>query len=321
MNTNPAAGVIGVGTMGQHHARVYEELPQVTLAGVADSDATRGRSIANQYGTVYRSRGELLETVDIVSIAAPTRYHDQLASEAIDHGVDVLVEKPFVSDLAAGRKLRKRAREADVTLQVGHVERFNPAVQALEDIVSELDLIAITTRRLGPPVDRDTADSVVRDLMIHDIDVVLSQVGRDITNITATSPPDQDYVTASLELEGGVVATLTASRVTQEKVRELAFTADDCRVNVDYASQSIQVHRHSLPEYYEDEDGLRYRHESIIERPTIENGEPLKAELTAFLEAAAGERDPVVTAEDGIRALEIARRIERAAGIDDPLPA
>jgi predicted dehydrogenase len=309
------AGVIGVGTMGHHHARVYEELPGVTLAGVTDADPTRADAIADRYGTVARSQGELLSAVDVVSIAAPTRYHESLVGAAIDHGVHVLVEKPFVTDLVAGRELADRAREADVTLQVGHVERFNPAVRALDDIVSELSLIAVSAQRLGPPVDRDCADSVVRDLMIHDIDVIRAHLDGEITTVSATSPPGRDYVSANLAFDDGVVATLTASRVTQEKIRELAFTADDCRVDVDYANQSVQVHRHSLPEYYQDDGGLRYRHESIIERPTVENGEPLKAELSAFVEAARDRGEPVVTPEDALDALELASRIERAAGL------
>jgi predicted dehydrogenase len=318
MNHTALAGVIGVGTMGQHHARVYEELPGVTLAGVTDHDDQRAEIVAQRYGTVARSRDELLETVDVISVAAPTRYHEQLATEAIEYGVDVLVEKPFVTDIETGRDIAARAEEAGVTLQVGHVERFNPAVRALDDIVSDLDVIAVAAQRLGPPVDRDLQDSVVRDLMIHDIDVIVSHLDSPVTSVAASSPMGQDYVTAHLEFDSGIVASLTASRVTQEKIRELAFTATDCRVDVDYASQSVQVHRHSLPEYYQDEGGLRYRHESIIERPTVENGEPLKAELSAFVEAATGQSEPVVSAADGLRALDIAIRIEQAAGIDPP---
>ena len=314
----PTAGVVGVGSMGQHHARVYNELPGVDLGGVADADEERAGDVAAKYGTDAMDQTELLERCDAVSIAVPTRYHYGVATEAIDRGVNVLIEKPFVSDLARGRELVEMARERDVALQVGHVERFNPAVRALSDIVTDLDVIAVDVQRLGPPVDRDSKDGVVLDLMIHDIDVVLSTIGSSVERVSAMGTRDRNHVTAQLELADGVVADLTASRVTQEKVRRLAITAEECRVNVDYEAQSVQIHRHSVPEYYESDGDLRYRHESIIERPTIENGEPLRAELEAFVEAATTGSRPPVTGEDALAALDVARRIDDHATGEPP---
>lgn len=313
MTDSLSAGVIGVGTMGHHHARVYNELPDVELVGICDADQTRAAAVADDYGTVARERNELLDAADVVSIAVPTRFHHRLAGAAIERGVHVLVEKPFVTDLAEGRELVARADERDVVLQVGHIERFNPAVRALMDIVPDLDVIAVDVRRLGPPVDRDTRDGVVRDLMIHDIDVLLAMADAEIADVSAMGAPDRDHVTAQLSFDDGVVATLTASRVTQEKVRDLAITAEDCRVTVDYASQSVEIHRQSVPEYIEADGDLRYRHESIIERPTIENGEPLRAELEAFVAAAREGTDPPVTGADGLDALRVARRIDERA--------
>lgn len=311
------AGVIGVGKMGQHHARVYKEIPDVRLTGIADADDDRAAQIATKYGTVPRDRAELIDRCDIVSVAVPTRYHHDVASEAIEAGVHVLIEKPFVRDLQEGRDLVRKARDQDVRLQVGHIERFNPAVQALTDIITDLDVIAVDVRRLGPPVDRDSQDSVVLDLMIHDIDVLTAIMDSDVSHVTSMSARDGNHVTAQVEFENGVVGNLTASRVTQEKIRDLAITAQDCRVNVDYENQSVQIHRHSLPEYYEDDGDLRYRHESIIERPTIENGEPLRAELEAFVAAARENREPPVSGEDGLAALQIARQIEERTLTDD----
>jgi len=314
----PQTGVVGVGSMGQHHARVYNELPSVDLAGVADADEEQAATVATKYGTKATSQDDLLERCDAVSIAVPTRYHYGVAAEAIERGVDVLIEKPFVSDLARGRELVEMARDRDVALQVGHVERFNPAVQALADIVPDLDVIAVDVQRLGPPVDRDSKDGVVLDLMIHDIDVVLSTMGASVSDVTAMGARDRNHVTAQLELDDDVVVDLTASRVTQEKVRRLAITARECRVNVDYESQSVQIHRHSVPEYYESDGDLRYRHESIIERPTIENGEPLRAELEAFVDAATSGSRPPVTGEDALAALDVARRIDEHATEEPP---
>jgi predicted dehydrogenase len=314
----PQTGVVGVGSMGQHHARVYNELPAVDLAGVADADEEQAATVATKYGTRATSQDDLLERCDAVSIAVPTRYHYGVAAEAIERGVDVLIEKPFVSDLARGRELVEMARDQDVALQVGHVERFNPAVRALADIVPDLDVIAVDVQRLGPPVDRDSKDGVVLDLMIHDIDVVLSTMGASVSDVTAMGARDRNHVTAQLELDDDVVVDLTASRVTQEKVRRLAITARECRVNVDYESQSVQIHRHSVPEYYESDGDLRYRHESIIERPTIENGEPLRAELEAFVDAATSGSRPPVTGEDALAALDVARRIDEHATEEPP---
>jgi predicted dehydrogenase len=314
-----AAGVVGVGTMGQHHARVYKELPGVTLVGVTDADETRAQSIADRYNTTVYDRRTLLERCDAVSVAVPTRYHHDAASAAINRGVDVLVEKPFVADRRDGHDLVRQAAEAGVTLQVGHIERFNPAIRKLDEIVDGLDVIAIDVRRLGPPVDRDLRDSAVFDLMIHDIDVLLSITDCDVTDVAATSARDGDHVTAQLTFEDGVVATVTASRVTQEKVRDLAITAGDCRVNVDYERQDVAIHRHSLPEYFESDGDVRYRHESIVERPTIERGEPLRCELEAFVEAVSDGTTPPVTGEDGLEALAVASQIERAASAEQPV--
>jgi predicted dehydrogenase len=315
-----AAGVIGVGRMGSAHARVYAELSDVELVGVADADAERAAATAAADDTAAVEAEAVLDRADVVSIAVPTRYHYPVAREAIDRGVDVLVEKPFVADVEEGRDLLGRASDAGVTLQVGHVERFNPAVRTLQDVVADLDVIALQARRLGPPIDRDLETGIVFDLMIHDIDVVCSLVGGDVASVTADAGRDDRYVDATLRFDNGVIASLTASRVTQQKVRELSVTARDCKVNVDYTDQSIEIHRHSLPEYVERDGDVRYRHESIIERPTVENGEPLKAELASFVEAAATDSAPDVTGRDGLRAIELAERIEAAVAEEPAEP-
>lgn len=307
------AGVVGVGSMGRHHARVYGELPGVELAGVADIDHGRAEAIADQYGTRPLEREALLETVDIVSIAVPTEHHYEAARAAIDRGVHLLVEKPFVTDRDQGVELVARAREAGLTLQVGHIERFNPAFRALEDILPGLDVIAVTATRLGPPLDRPVGDGVVMDLMIHDIDVLLAIVDQDVSRIDASTTHDGQYATATVTFGAGVIGSLTASRVTQQKVRRLSITAEACQVNVDYADQTVRIHRHSLPAYVEDDGDVRYRHESVIERPHVDSGEPLKLELTAFVEAVRTGEPPVVDGEDGLRAVAFADRIRAIA--------
>ena len=315
------AGVVGVGSMGRHHARVYSELPDVRLVGVADADAETAREVAEAHGTAAMARETLLDRADVVSVAVPTRFHADVTAECIDADVDALVEKPFVADPERGRQLIERADREDVTIQVGHVERFNPAIRALSDVVSGLDVIAVDARRLGPPPEGRQLDrSAVLDLMIHDIDVVLAMLDAEPDDVSARGAKDNQYAAATLSFSDGTVATLTASRVTQQRVRRLAITAEDCRVDVDYIDRSVEIHRHSLPEYIEDDGDLRYRHESIVERPTVETGEPLKSQLESFVTAATTDADPVVSGEDGLRVLELARRIDEEAADARPEP-
>ncbi|MFW5903597.1 MAG: Gfo/Idh/MocA family oxidoreductase [Halolamina sp.] len=307
-----AAGVIGVGSMGQHHARVYSEMPNTRLVGVADTDAERAIQVADEYGSSPMGRDELLDAADLVSVAVPTRYHAEVVQDCIETGTDVLVEKPFVDDRERGRELAADARQAGIVIQVGHIERFNPAVEVLADIVPDLDIVSVDIDRLGPPLDRDSQDNVVMDLMIHDVDILLSLVDEGIETLSAVARDDQ-HATAQFGFENGTVATVTASRRTQEKIRTLAITAESCRVNVDFISQSVEIHRRSLPEFVESNGDIRYRHESVVERPMIENGEPLKAQLESFVEAAETDTEPRVTAEDALAVLGVIERIEKLA--------
>jgi len=305
-------GVVGVGSMGYHHARVYNELPGVELVGVCDVDDQRAREVAQEFDTRALPRHRLLETVSGASIAVPTRHHTDIAGEAVEAGTHVLVEKPLVIDPAAGRRFLRSAEAAGVVVQVGHVERYNPAIGALRDVLADADPLAVSARRQGPPVDRDSADSIVFDLMIHDIDIVLSMADTPVTDVTAMRVPGRSHAVAQLSFAEGLVATLTASRITQERIRELSITAENCQIDVDYMDQSVQIHRHSLPEYITTDGDVRFRHESVIERPTIESGEPLKNELSSFVDSIVEGTEPRTTGRDGLRAVEVATQIEAA---------
>lgn len=307
------AGVIGVGSMGRNHAQVYSELAETDLVGITDADADRAESVAEEYGASVFSQHDLLERVDVVSVAVPTRYHASVVRDCIEADVDVLVEKPFVDDVDVGRELAARAAEHDVLVQVGHIERFNPAVTALFDLLSEIEPVAVAANRLGPPLDRQVGEDVVMDLMIHDIDVLLSIADSEVRSLSASGTADQRYATAQLTFEDGLVGTLRASRITQRKIRTLEVTARDCLVHIDYIDQSVRIHRRSHPEYKRDDGTIRYRHESVTERPMVNTGEPLKLELQSFVEASVNDAEPEVTAEDGVRAIEIARRIRERA--------
>lgn len=307
------AGVVGVGSMGQNHARVYRELPETTLAGVYDVDADRAERVAAEYDAEAYSLDGLVEAVDVVSIAVPTQFHYDMARRTIDAGIDTLVEKPFVADPSNGRELIELAEENDVALQVGHIERFNPAVVALREIAQDLDIVALDAQRLGPPLERDIEDTVVMDLMIHDVDIVLDLVDAEVTSVDAVGTADGSYADATLGFDSGVVGSLTASRVTQEKVRGITISARDCRVKVDYTDQTMEIHRKSNPTYIREDGNVHFHHENVVEQLTVERNEPLKNELQSFAEAAREGVEPEVTGRDGLRALELTRRVDRLA--------
>ena len=307
------AGVIGVGSMGANHARVYRDLPIVDLAGVTDHDDTSARQVANEYDTEAVSFETLLDRCDVVTVAVPTRAHYEVVSNCLEAGVHVLVEKPIAETVEQGRRLAEQARERGLVLQVGHIERFNPAVQTVTDLIDDLEVISLEAERLGPPVDRTAPGNVIFDLMVHDVDIVDSMLDDQLDSVTAMGTDDGQYATATMQYND-VVASLTASRVTQKKVRKLTVTAHDCLVEVDYLQQSVLIHRDSYPEYLTDDGTRRYRHESVVERPRIDNGEPLRHELEAFIEAVRTGTEPVVTAEDGIGALETVQLIDSIIG-------
>jgi predicted dehydrogenase len=305
-----AAGVVGVGNMGAHHARVYAESPRVDLRGVHDADRERADSVAATYDVEALSLDELVASVDVASVAVPTRFHHEVASLAIEHGVDVLVEKPLAKDVDRGRDLVERAERRGVTLQVGHVERFNPAVDTVAEAVADRECVAISARRLGPPVDRDGTDDVVLDLMIHDLDIARSILARDVVDVSATGTAGGNYATAVVTFEDGVVGRFTASRVTPRKVRNLTITTGDFQATVDYGDQQVRLHRHSLPEYLKRNGDVLFRHESVVERPTVDSEEPLKREIREFVDAVENGHRPRVTGRDGLAALRLALRID-----------
>jgi len=302
-------GVVGVGSMGRNHARAYGELAGSELVGVADADHGAARAAAREFGTTAYAPEELYDHVDAVSVAVPTAAHAPVVRDCIDAGVDVLVEKPFVADPDVGRELAAEAEAAGVAIQVGHVERFNPAVKTLLRICRDLKIVAVTGERLGPPLEREIGTNVVFDLMIHDIDLLRTLLGGEPAPVSASGTDDGEYATGMWSGDDGVIGSLTASRLSRQRVRRIAVTAETCRVLVDFLDQTVEIHRSSRPEYITTNGDVRHRVESVVERPMVETGEPLKRELASFLEAIAGGTTPEVTAEDGIRAVELAEAV------------
>lgn len=316
LSTPPVdVGIIGVGSMGKHHARVYNNLPTANFVGVHDVNREQANWIADKYGVSIMELDQLLESVDAVSIVVPTAHHYDLAVECMEAGIAILIEKPIVSELDLGQQLLTQANQSDSVVQVGHVERFNPAFVALQEFFAELSVIDITLKRLGPPPKRHIQDSAVIDLMIHDIDIVLTLLGEMPTSVQSAGVYGNQHASALLEFDSGVMALLTASRLTQRVERSLEITAENCLIELDYIDQSIDIHRSSLPEYLENAGRSLFREMSIIERPQIYGAEPLFIELESFLEAVKRNETPKVTIDDGLNALKIAQKIDRKGEI------
>ena len=311
------AGVVGTGHMGQYHVLVYAELPDVELVGLVDTDAERAAALAKQYDTqTFADHRALVGRVDVVSVAVPTNQHFAVARDLLEAGVSVLVEKPMTPTLEEARALFAIAERTGAVLHVGHVERFNGAVDELKQIVSSP--ILIESRRLGPFVPRVQKDTVVMDLMIHDIDIILNLVDSTPVQLTAQGASVHsevaDVATVQIRFASGAVATITASRATEEKIRTLAITQPDAYILLDYTEQDIHIYRRAAQEYTMNRGSIRYRRASFVEHLKVHRDNPLKLELQHLLGATrrlrAGERVTLAQPDD-LRSLAMALEIER----------
>lgn len=308
-------GVIGVGRMGQHHCRVYSSLRQVDFVGVYDTNLSLSRDVANRYEIFpYDQIDALLDQVDAVTIASPTPTHFELATRCIDHGVNVLLEKPITETLEQAEELLMAVNKSGLVLQIGHIERFNPTYQELKNVMDNLNVLAINFRRLSPYLGSNKDVDVVMDLMIHDIDLVLDLTQREPDSISAygLNPLSGalDYVVAEFWYKEGQLITLTASRVTEQKIRSVEVTAQEAYLEADFLNKGIYVHRRSVGEYLSHNQGsVKYRQESIIERIVVPNIEPLLLEIQHFLQCISNHCIPCVSALDGLLALRTAYKI------------
>jgi predicted dehydrogenase len=296
--------VVGVGDFGRNHVRVWRELESAELVGVVDADAERARQVAAEFGTQALTDLEaLLGRVDAVSLAVPTVEHARIGCRLLENGMDVLVEKPMAASLAEADQLIAAARTGGRVLQVGHLERFNPAVAAVEKIVSRP--LFFEGHRLGVFSRRSLDIDVVYDVMIHDLDILLALVNAEVTDLKAVGIPvltdKVDIAHARLEFASGAVANLTASRVSTERVRKLRFFQEHEYISLDYTRQDalrVRVRAEGGPQPQIDFEKL----------PTAPE-EPLRAELRAFLEAVRTRSRPRVDGLAGRRALELADRV------------
>ena len=304
-------GVVGVGRMGEYHVGVLSDMREADLAGVVDSDQERAKIISEKYKTfAYSDYKKLFQKVDAVVISVPTALHYSIGKEFIEAGVHTLLEKPCTDNLGQAEELFELAAKKNVTLQIGHVERFNGAVQELFKIVK--DPIYIECRRMSPFSKRIKDDGVVLDIMIHDIDIVLNLVESDVANINVVGSSvfskRDDLVNAQIEFENGCIANFLASRVSQNKVRTLEVTQRESSILLDYTEQEIFVHRQSSSESQLSPGELRYKQESLVERIFVHKDNPLKLELKHFVDCVAGGQRKIAVKKE-LNSLKIALQI------------
>ena len=305
-------GVVGVGRMGEYHVGVLSEMREADLVGVVDSSEERAKTISERYNVPYfGDYKDLFDKADVAVVAVPTSLHYSIGKEFLQAGIHVLLEKPCADDLAQARELFDIADEKNITLHIGHVERFNGAVQELFKIVK--DPIYIECRRMSPFASRIKDDGVVLDIMIHDIDIILNLIKSEVSNINVVGSSvfsgRDDLVNAQIEFENGCVANILASRASQNKVRTLEVTQKDSSVLLDYTEQEIFVHRQSSSEHQMCKGALRYKQESLVERIFVHKDNPLKLELKHFIDCATNGSPRKVAVETEVNSLKIALQI------------
>ncbi len=298
--------VVGTGSLGQHHARIYSELDAVELVGVYDVDEARAREIAEKNKTrTFDALDALAEQAEAASVVVPTDLHREVAGGLIEKGLHVLIEKPIAATTAEAEELVALARRHDVIVQVGHVERFNPVLSYLEGVAKNPRFIEAHRLAPYPPPreglhPRGTEVSVILDLMIHDLEVILHLVGSEVKTIHAVGvpvlSPSEDIANVRLAFQNGCVANVTASRVSPERMRKIRVFMEDTYISLDYQNQGGELYR---------KGGMGIAREEV----PIEKGEPLANQLRAFAECVARRDEPMVSGEHAAEALNLAVEI------------
>jgi predicted dehydrogenase len=294
-------GVVGVGHIGSSHARLYAEVPTAELTAIYDIDLARGSSIAKKLGaTAAKSLDEFAELVDAASIATPTNSHHEIALPLLQRGKHLLVEKPIAENPQHATELAEIAASNRLILQVGHVERFNPVLSALEARLTHPRFIE--AHRLSPYPNRSTDIGVILDLMIHDLEIILHLVRSSVQSIDAVGIPvlskSEDIANARIRFDNGCVANVTSSRISPERMRKIRVFQEDAYLSLDYEKQSGEIYRREAGKITRD-------------KVPIERKEPLKQQLVSFIECATTGREPRVSGFQATAALELAVEITK----------
>jgi len=320
--------VVGCGRMGKFHARVYSQMPQVRLIGVYDLNPEKAADVAGEYATEpFANLDELADHVSAVTIAVPTQFHVSVAHPFIKRGIACLIEKPLAKNVDEARQIVSWAKEFNTIVQVGHIERFNPAIRAMSRLEIQPRFMEVT--RISPLTFRSIDVGVVFDMMIHDIDILLRLANSPVAKVDATGVSVigevEDVCNARLTFANGCVANLTASRLAMKTERRMRVFSPDAYVSIDYQKKYGLVARRSgnldairsvvtkiRSGEIQDISELNFKDLVHIEELQIDDVEPLRAELESFVSAAANHTTPQVTAEDGLAAVETASRIVQA---------
>ena len=294
-------GVVGVGHIGSNHARIYSELPNAQLVGILDIDPARADEIGGKYkAKAVASLNEFAGMIDAASVATPTSAHFSIARDLLAQGKHLLIEKPITEKTSDARDLAQMAAEKGLVLQVGHVERFNPVLSALEQRLTHPRFIE--AHRLSPYPNRSTEIGVVLDLMIHDLEIILHLVDSTLENIDAVGVPvlsrGEDIANARLRFASGCIANVTSSRISPERMRKIRVFQEDAYLSLDYQGQSGEIYRRV--------DGQITR-----EPVAIEKEEPLRQQLASFVDCALTGGEPRVSGSHAAAALELAVEITR----------
>lgn len=300
--------VIGVGYLGLFHAEKFAQLPESDLVGVVDTSGPRAEEVAAKVGTTaYTDFRELLDKVDAVSIVVPTQYHFEVARAFLERGVHVLLEKPITTTVAEAEELIRLAEEKGAVFQVGHLERFNPVIVGLKGLLTGPRFIE--SIRIAPFKPRGTDVNVVLDLMIHDIDIIQTIVGSPVKQISSIGAPvftdEEDIANARIQFENGCVANVTASRISLKSERKMRIFQSDSYISVDFQNKKLAVFRKGSGEMFPGVPKVD------MEETSFEQGDALMAEIASFLDCVRTGAKPVVSGQDGKRALETALKISK----------
>ncbi|MDC3073482.1 Gfo/Idh/MocA family oxidoreductase [Prochlorococcus sp. AH-716-O13] len=287
------------------------------LVGVADPNENRGKLAVEQFQCEwFKDYHDLISKVDAICIAVPTLLHHKVGLDCLNAGVNVLIEKPIAANESEAKSLINASKISNCLLQVGHIERFNPAFRELNKIVQNEEIVVLEARRHSPHADRANDVSVVMDLMIHDIDLVLELVNSKIQKLAAVGGRNNDglidYVNATLVFNNNIIASLTASKMSHKKIRNLSAHCQNALVETDFLNHSLQIHRKAHESYTAEHGELVYRNDGYVEEVSTTSIEPLYAELEHFLKCVQGKESPEVDGEQASRALKIADFIECA---------
>ncbi len=292
-------GVVGTGSIGRHHCRIYSEIEGTTLTAVVDADMARAKEFADQYNCrAYTDHMDIMSEVDAISIAVPTTLHHSVAMDFLKHGKDILIEKPITSTMQQAEELISEANSKGLIIQVGHLERFNSGVTLISGMVEKPKFIE--SQRLSPFLGRGTDVDVTLDLMIHDLDIILSLVNSKISDIRATGATvlsdNIDVAHAWIEFENGCIAEAVTSRIAEKKTRKLKVFQKNRSMDLDYQSQEVSCYK-------------KKGNEISKEILKADEKEPLKEQLISFIDCVNNRTRPIVSGQDGKEALRIALKV------------